>query len=207
MKSFIKPRLIAIAIVLVATTCLFSCSMIDGYENIVENINKNTAAKEKSQAYIIPAGSHSSSHGVHFVEQADRISFMASFDSSAIYKTVNAANQADINKLYGLSDHGSHEENSARFGWRWYGGKLEIWAYAYSNGERKFAFVDSTKLNQSTTFEILFGESTYTFKVGDKTVQLPRTFKGKASGYRLYPYFGGDETAPHTITIQIKDMQ
>jgi hypothetical protein len=27
----------------------------------------------------------------------------------------------------------------------------------------------------------------------------------KAKGYRLYPYFGGDETAPHDITISIRD--
>ncbi|MBT1695655.1 hypothetical protein KK083_02125 [Fulvivirgaceae bacterium PWU4] len=207
MKSFIKPTVSGIALVLIATF-LSSCSMIDGYETIAENIKKNAAAAERNdKAYTIPAGNHSATHGVHFVEQAERISFTASFDSSAIYKTVNANNQGDINKLYGLSDHGSqHQENSARFGWRWYEGKLEIWAYAYNNGERKLALVDSMKLNQSATFEISFGENVYVFKVGNKTVQLPRACSGKASGYRLYPYFGGDETAPHNITIQIKDM-
>jgi hypothetical protein len=28
----------------------------------------------------------------------------------------------------------------------------------------------------------------------------------KGKGYRLYPYFGGDETAPHDISIWVKDL-
>jgi hypothetical protein len=28
----------------------------------------------------------------------------------------------------------------------------------------------------------------------------------KAKGYRLYPYFGGDELAPHQINIWIKNL-
>ncbi|MGI8584585.1 MAG: hypothetical protein ACR2KX_20540 [Chitinophagaceae bacterium] len=27
----------------------------------------------------------------------------------------------------------------------------------------------------------------------------------KANGFKLYPYFGGDETAPHNIYIWIKE--
>ncbi|MEO5783498.1 MAG: hypothetical protein ABIQ07_09520 [Ginsengibacter sp.] len=35
---------------------------------------------------------------------------------------------------------------------------------------------------------------------------LPRTSTtAKAIGYKLYPYFGGDETAPHEIDIWIKE--
>jgi hypothetical protein len=29
----------------------------------------------------------------------------------------------------------------------------------------------------------------------------------KAEGYKLFPYFGGDETAPHNISIWIKELQ
>jgi hypothetical protein len=28
----------------------------------------------------------------------------------------------------------------------------------------------------------------------------------KGQGYQLYPYFGGDETAPHDINIWIKNL-
>ena len=36
---------------------------------------------------------------------------------------------------------------------------------------------------------------------------LPRTSAtSKAEGYKLYPYFGGDESAPHDIFIYIKEL-
>ncbi|MEY4702167.1 MAG: hypothetical protein RIR96_64, partial [Bacteroidota bacterium] len=39
-----------------------------------------------------------------------------------------------------------------------------------------------------------------------RQVSIPRTATGSvANGYQLYPYFGGDETAPQLITIRIKD--
>jgi hypothetical protein len=45
----------------------------------------------------------------------------------------------------------------------------------------------------------------YVFYCNEWTVTLPRkstTAVGK--GYLLYPYFGGDEVAPHEISIWIK---
>jgi hypothetical protein len=209
MKSVMKFRPSVLCFFVVVTTFLFSCSRLEGdYENLVEAARKNSFFNPgKPKSYIIPAGSHSSTHAAQFVEKTERMSFRARFDSSAIYTTVNTANQGDINKLYGVSDCGSqHQENSARFGWRWYGGKLEIWAYTYSNGEREYTFVDSIRLNEYFNFEISFAESAYVFKLGNKTVRLPRSCNGYASGYQLFPYFGGDETAPHTITIHIEDL-
>jgi hypothetical protein len=36
---------------------------------------------------------------------------------------------------------------------------------------------------------------------------MPRSsITAKASGYLLFPYFGGDETAPHDMGIEIKDL-
>jgi hypothetical protein len=189
---------------------LLACSTLEDYEDLAksakEKILHNSAGSAKSVVYTIPAGSHSVSVKEPVIEAVERISFKARFDSSAIYNTVNVANQADINKLYGISDcGGTHQESSARFGWRWYKGKLEIWAYVYNNGERKCTFVDTVPLNESASFQITFGEKEYVFQLGDKTVQLPRACTGRASGYRLFPYFGGDEAAPHAITIRIEN--
>ena len=46
----------------------------------------------------------------------------------------------------------------------------------------------------------------YQFTVDGKTETMPRmstTQNGK--GYQLYPYFGGDEGAPHDVRIWIKE--
>jgi hypothetical protein len=43
--------------------------------------------------------------------------------------------------------------------------------------------------------------------MNDAHLTLPRTSTTPlAKGYLLYPYFGGDETAPHAIKIAIKSL-
>jgi hypothetical protein len=42
--------------------------------------------------------------------------------------------------------------------------------------------------------------------VNGKTLFLPRHCSGTYRRYRLYPYFGGDEVAPHDITIKITEL-
>ena len=50
-------------------------------------------------------------------------------------------------------------------------------------------------------------ENLYQFTYNGKTVTMPRHCTGSSiQGYRLYPYFGGDETAPHDIYVYIKEL-
>jgi hypothetical protein len=50
--------------------------------------------------------------------------------------------------------------------------------------------------------------TTYEFYVdGQLNATLERkATTPKASGYLLYPYFGGDEVAPHEIDIWVKEL-
>jgi hypothetical protein len=129
------------------------------------------------------------------------------FDSSAIYKTIDPVNQYDINKLYGLADCNTfHQQNSARMGWCWVKNKLEIHAYGYKNGVRKSEFITAIPIGKPAEMSIEMQDSTYLFRVNDKFVELPRGCNGEGNGYKLYPYFGGDEFAPHDITIKVKDL-
>lgn len=158
--------------------------------------------------YKIPAGGHSALQSSYQPLNVNQIKFKARFDNSAIYETSIATNQGDINKLYGMSDCATdHQKNSARFGWRWFGNALEIWAYTYANGMRKFALVGTVSVNSINTYEIHFTETNYIFKLNNTEVVLPRYCKSVAQGYKLYPYFGGDEVAPHDVTIDIEDIK
>jgi len=133
--------------------------------------------------------------------------FAVTFDSTAIYTTTNPANQGDINKLYGVSDCGSdHQTNSARFGWRWFNGKLELHAYTYLNKVRKSAYIGDIPLGKATVCELKLENEQYTFSASGHTVSLPRACNGAGAGYQLYPYFGGDEAAPHQVTIAIQEL-
>lgn len=157
--------------------------------------------------YTIPKGAHSSLNSRFKQVKTTKLRFEVTFDKSAIYTCEKAENQADINKLYGLSDCGTHHHvNSARFGWRWLNNRLELLAYAYVDGVRKYEYITSIDLEKPVVCELTLEDNQYRFRVGEKVTILPRACSGSLDAYQLYPYFGGDEVAPHDIQIKIKDL-
>ncbi|HEY4650008.1 MAG TPA: hypothetical protein VIG72_01285, partial [Pontibacter sp.] len=154
----------------------------------------------------IKNGEHSA--GAPFLaRQTDILTFEATFDASAIYQTIDRSNQGDINKLYGLADcRTDHHSNSARFGWRWYNNQLEIHAYTYLNKVRQSELIGVVELNKTYTYRIDLQGNKYIFRLNGTTVEMPRHCTGLAEGYQLYPYFGGDEVAPHDISIAIREL-
>lgn len=185
------------------TISLFSCEKI---ENLLPEDPKGHNPAMVT-TYLIKEGVHSTSSPFTPLE-ASKMVFKTTFDSSAIYKTIDPANQADINKLYGISDCGTHHhQNSARFGWRWYNEKLEIHAYSYSNGKRYYSYITSVALNKEITYSLELKENEYVFNLQDTTIIMARSCSESTSSYKLFPYFGGDEKAPHDITILIEDLE
>ncbi len=161
---------------------------------------------EGYKTYIIKEGKHRSTFAYR---RTDRkiLTFDAIFDNSAIYTTRDPNNQLDINKLFGLSDCGTdHMDNSIRFGWRWNNDSLEIHWFKHEEGVFSFDKITSIELDRIYTYEIIITKDTYELWVGEEMVLLNRNcIKDKCrKNYYLYPYFGGDETAPHDIKILIK---
>jgi hypothetical protein len=139
--------------------------------------------------------------------ETNEMKFTVRFDSTAIYQTVDPLNQDDINKLYGFSDNNmDHHQYSARFGWRWSEGALRLFAYVYNEGlwtEKELSVIN---IGQEVSCSISVAGTSYLFKVNGAITEMPRkasTEKGK--GYQLYPYFGGDETAPHLVNIWVRN--
>ena len=135
------------------------------------------------------------------------INVTVQFDESAEYTLERTNNQADINKLVGFSDCGQHHQSeSARFGWRWFDSELQILAYVYREGNLHFELMGAVAMNQSIDLSLRVENDQYRFS-GDglQTVNIARTGNCEAGeNYWLWPYFGGDETAPHAIRIQLK---
>lgn len=158
--------------------------------------------------YIIAQGTHDSNHPIFFPTKKTVLTFRALFDSSAIYKTVDSLNQTDTNKLYGLSDCGDlHDTNSARFGWRWVNDQLEIMAYWYVDSIRPEPIrVATVALNTVNSYSIAFNSDNYIFTVNDtNVVQVSKTCDYNSYRYYLYPYFGGNENAPHEVRLWIEE--
>ncbi|MEO6456516.1 MAG: hypothetical protein ABIN97_20740 [Ginsengibacter sp.] len=175
----------------------------------VESIDTNNSALIPFTHYIIREGQQFCDQNSFAAVEYAELKFVVKFDSSAIYTTANHSNQYDINKLYGFSDNDSiHQRYSARMGWRWSDNALRIFAYVYNTGVRSSKELGTIKIGTENNCWVKVTGKHYIFSLNNKTDTLLRsstTFK--ARGYKLYPYFGGDETAPHDINILIKELK
>ena len=158
--------------------------------------------------YIIKKGDQYCNYSSFTHVDIDLLSFVVKFDSSAIYKTKDPNNQNDINKLLGFSDNNAlHHDFSARFGWNWRKDALYLYAYNYNNGVRSSKSLGTIELGTENSCSIKVSGSSYIFTLNGNSLIMPReSTTPTGSGYKLYPYFGGDEVAPHSIFIWIKEL-
>lgn len=189
-------------------SALLLCSCQKPFDQLFQNPMpvKQTSAKTFTR-FVIPKNAHYATGSKYEPFSAKQLSFMVRFDSSAIYTTGKEENQYDINKLYGFSDNNSeHHKYSARFGWRWSDGALRLFAYVYNDGVRTAEEITTAVIGEDVACSIAVSGGQYIFTCNGKTITMPRkSTTAAASGYQLYPYFGGDETAPHDISIWIKE--
>lgn len=165
--------------------------------------------------YKIKQGNHYCS-GIKFFPHFGQkfISRIVEFDYTSEYDH-GTVDQLDINKLFGIS-YGYHHNNSARFGWRslgWDSNKIEILAYCYVDGHRirkneADISLGIVNINQLYEYTIYTADDAYYLSVKQHQTLIKRTkipHNGVTWwGYHLYPYFGGNLPAPHTIKIYIK---
>ena len=190
--------------------CLTVFIIINGCtkeQTIAVNLPATLQAEEIFTQYNIAAGEHYCDKTAIKPISISQMLFKVKFDSSAIYTTLDPLNQYDINKLYGFTEGQDPHVNSARIGWAYNDGKLRLYAYAYKNQQRLSQEIGPVNIGETINCAIKFDSLNYVFIVKDRQVKLSRGQAGiTAQGYQLFPYFGGDEVAPHPIRIFIKDM-
>ena len=191
--------------------CMATLLLLSSCNKLAESIidkgmsGSSVSATEFTQ-FFIPQGKHSCTESALQSVNLNELKIVVHFDSSAIYRTSLPENQYDIHKLFGFSDNNAgHHQYSARIGWRWSDNALRLFAYVYNAGERQSAEIASVPIGTDVQCSIGVTEGSYLFTVNGKSVQLPRlSTTPAAKGYQLYPYFGGDEPAPHDVKIWIK---
>lgn len=158
--------------------------------------------------YTIAKGEQYCDKSIFTAINYQQLSFKVKFDSSAVYQTLSPSNQTDINKLFGFSDNNAqHHQYSARFGWRWSNNALRLFGYIYNKGVRSWKELGTVAIGAENSCSIKVSGNTYIFNLNGKETAMPReSATTVAEGYKLYPYFGGDELAPHTISIWIKEL-
>jgi len=190
------------------TVLLFTLTSCDKSRETIAPVEHPATSSPQFMKYTIKAGQQYCDQSVFKQTNYNELKFIVKFDSSAIYQTASSANQLDINKLYGFSDNNDdHHRFSARFGWRWSEGGLHLFAYTYNNGEMSYEELGTIRIGNEYTCSIRTISTDYIFTLNEGTKTMPRaSTTATAIGYKLYPFFGGDETAPHDINIWIKEL-
>lgn len=162
----------------------------------------------KFKHYVINRGMHRS--GLYFAPHYNKTkqSYFAVFSKDCVYE-FNDEDQFDVNKLFGLS-FGLHHNNSARFGWRSVGHQIELSAYCYVNKNRVILPLGLIDIDKSYKLELVITDDYYIFNVYNEQNLVYngniRKSKTRCLGYKLFPYFGGNRTAPHTMHIMLNKI-
>ena len=189
---------------LLAASLLMSCSK----NNDLLTPSNPSSNLDGFVRYTIGKGQQYCDQNSFRTVETSELKFIVRFDSTAIYRTTLEENQYDINKLFGFSDNNAgHHQYSARFGWRWSDDSLRLFAYVYNNGEVSSVETGCVSIGANIACSIRITAGGYLFSMNEHSMLIPRSSTTvKALGYQLYPYFGGNETAPHDIRIWIKPL-
>jgi len=161
------------------------------------------------KVYTIPEGEHSSGNFINHPVNS-KITFDFILDESAIYESEIAENQHDVNKIYGMSDFGvRHQKYSIRLGWRYINGEIQLCWLRHEESRHSSGTIRTIEIDE--IYNAVINITTFYYQVvidGDTTFvrRRPEGNWGLVRRYYLYPYFGGNEYAPHDITIRIKDL-
>jgi|ERR1044072_2604987 hypothetical protein len=184
--------------------------------------------------FTIPEGKHTAKpfrFGIWFRKKT--FTWKVWFDTSCTYD-LNGVDQADTNKLCGVGYFSKlriipkkyfnkinffafepmHWTDSARFGWRYDAQKnqIELMAYCYVNGNRVIKSICFCDTSEEYRISLTVSGGVYVFKCLDSSVDYiygmsivnARNFKNLK--YRLGVYFGGNQTAPHTMCINLSAL-
>lgn len=162
--------------------------------------------------YIIRKGRHRCRHGMRLYYGKVHGKYLFNFDKTCLYEKRNE-DDSDLNKLLGWS-YGWHQKNSIRIGWRSLAGKIELFFYMYNNGHRLLGKLTEVKADRWYKIKIEVLEEyncvAFTLRTADgglicktsETFVIPRF----VMGYKLYPYFGGNNMAPRDMKIKLEEV-
>ncbi|MEO6901528.1 MAG: hypothetical protein ABI241_00410 [Bacteroidia bacterium] len=174
-------------------------------ENIKDKIPVDRGTMER---YTIYKKFHYSYHSIVRFDGIEGFNSNFQFNSNCRYDLGNQ-NQGDINKLFGCSFGSDNHYNSVRVGWNYNisTDMIDLWYYAYERGIPTHIKIGSTNIDQYNDIQIYFDYSTnrVLLFLQSSTTGIARAydyiFPSERWGYYQYPYFGGDEKAPHRMDI------
>jgi hypothetical protein len=166
--------------------------------------------------YLIKKGNHYCS--MSFFEKLGAVGWKIKkytvkfrFHPNCYWAPPRNSDDGDLNKLTGLAYGMNVHSNSVRLTWVpdfTVNGKMRIFGYTYDEKANapKFTYkeITSVQVGQLVDGSIESVGNEYVFKVNGVTVRMPNVNTDPNLCLRLFPYFGGNNTAPQDMTIEIE---
>lgn len=147
----------------------------------------------------INKGNHSSGLHLKLVPSKCDLTYEVTFTESCKYLTWR--NDSSIHKLFGIGFFPYHRINSIRFGWSYEGlESIRIHKYIYKDGVRTIEPLTWVQVNEPAYFSIFSDGGSQSYGMICQHIVEQVKIKPQI-GYQLYPYFGGNQKAPHDIEI------
>ena len=84
---------------------------------------------------------------------------------------------------------------------------IELYAYCYAESNRNSKFLGTVAIGREVELGLAVEPGKYVFTLNGFKEYMQRSCNDDTSeSYQLFPYFGGDEVAPHDVRIFIKDL-
>lgn len=157
------------------------------------------------KTYTINEGCHYSQHLLRLTYNRRILISKVMFHSDCWFPLILPDDYA-INKLIGWS-RGHHHTCSVRCGWRpaAISGYIDLFLYVYSKGHRHEKFFMTVECNKEFKLIMLISSKGHiTFSALGKYLTLQEIDLNIKPGYILFPYFGGNNVAPHDINIDLQ---
>lgn len=136
------------------------------------------------------------------------------FDFSCKYE-LPGGDQADHNKLFGVSYSLSPKKNSARFAWRFdpVKNRFILSAFCHINGQMIMQDICEAFATKQYDCFLTINSDAYCFRVTFSqtgsvigNARIPKQ-GNKRIGFLLGPYFGGNRTAPQKMSLTLKKIK
>lgn len=159
--------------------------------------------------YTIEEGNHyCNGINVKFHSNVRALHFETNLNSNCLY-TLGTVDDFDINKIYGITWGLLNDKNSFRIGWNCQNanGMIQYHAYLHDRGVMRYKYLFESLPGSTEIFGVVFERGSneiQIFSSGGITT-IPFDFTGIVNyGYYNWPYFGGNSTAPHYMTMGIR---
>lgn len=153
--------------------------------------------------YVIPKGWHFALPPIPKLYKSDYLKWKVKFTNSCKYSI--GQDQADWNKLVGVSNHLNPKIDSVRFVWRYLidDDVFEIAVYKEVSNIFFARPLTTVKAGETLNLEMTFHKSLNNIYVAANHSSTYIVFCPKKWLIGCHPYFGGNIPAPHTISLSV----